>query len=294
MRKIAIALAVFCSFQMFASAFTVPGNPVGFVNDYANILSGGTKQKLEEEIRSFNASTSNEIAVVTITTLDGDTVENYATKLFESWKIGKAKEDNGILLLIAKDDHKLRIEVGYGLEGALPDILAKDIIDNKITPSFKQGDYDAGVIHGVKAIMEAVQGEYKAIGSSKKNSLVNKNSIEFFLVAVFFLFQFLSSILARSKSWWAGGVLGGVVGFFVTIFHFFGVTLIVGSVITFVLVLLGLFFDYIVSSTYKKSIMQGGGIPWWIGGGRGGSGGSSSFGGFGGGSSGGGGASGSW
>ena len=295
MRKIAIIFAVFCSLQMSASAFTVPGNPTGFVNDYANILSGDTKQKLEEELRSFNASTSNEIAVVTISSLDGDTVENYAVKLFESWKIGKAKEDNGVLLLIAKDDHKLRIEVGYGLEGALPDILAKDIIDNKITPSFKNGDYDTGVTNGVKAIIEATQGEYKATTKQSSNSM-NSDSIFGIFMFVIFGFQFLFSILARSKSWWAGGVLGGVVGLGITLFHVFGITLVIGSVVTFILVCLGLVFDYVVSKTYVASLSRGGGIPWWIGGGRGGSsfGGGTSFGGFGGGSSGGGGASGSW
>jgi uncharacterized protein len=294
MRKIAVILAVFCGIQL-ATAFTVPSTPSGYVNDYANVLSATTKSQLENELQLFAASTTNEIAVVTVPDLGGDTIEHYATKLFESWKIGNAKHDNGILLLVAVNDHKLRIEVGYGLEGDLPDILAKNIIDTVITPSFKSGDYDTGIVKGVTAIMQATFGEYKA-NTTPVNHSFSFGSIESILIFVFVFLQFLSSILARSKSWWAGGVLGGIIGGSITVLGLFGITFIVGAGITVVLVLLGLLFDYIVSSTYTSSIARGGAIPWWIGGGgRGGfGGGGSSFGGFSGGSSGGGGASGSW
>jgi uncharacterized protein len=291
MKKIAIVLAVLCGFQI-ATAFTVPTTPKGYVNDYANVLTADTKVQLEKELQLFAASTTNEIAVVTVPDLGGDTVEHYATKLFESWKIGKVKQDNGVLLLVAVNDHKLRIEVGYGLEGALPDILAKNIIDTVITPSFKNGDYDTGIVKGVTAIMQATFGEYKANATPVSHLLSGDSLLLMFFFIVAF-FQFLSSILARSKSWWAGGVLGGLIGGGVTILGLFGITFIVGGVVTVVLVLLGLLFDYIVSNTYTSSISRGGSIPWWIGGGSGSLGGGS-FGGFGGGSSGGGGASGSW
>lgn len=292
MKKIAVLLAVLCGFQI-ATAFTIPTAPTGYVNDYANVLTSDIKVQLEKELQLFAASTTNEIAVVTVPDLGGDTVEHYATKLFESWKIGKAKQDNGVLLLVVVSDYKLRIEVGYGLEGALPDILAKNIIDTAITPSFKNGDYDTGIVKGVTAIMQATFGEYKA-SAAPVNHSVSFGSIETIFLFIFIFLQFISSVLARSKSWWAGGVLGGLIGGGVTMFGFFGITFIVGGVVTVVLVLLGLLFDYIVSSTYTSSISRGGGIPWWIGGGGSRSGGGSSFGGFGGGSSGGGGASGSW
>lgn len=281
-------MLLFC-FQT-VSAFTIPARPTGHVNDYANIIDGNIKQQLEEELRLFAASTTNEIAVVTIPSLDGDTIEHYATKLFESWKIGNAKNDNGVLLLISRDDRKLRIEVGYGLEGALPDILAQDIINNQITPSFKQGDYSTGVIKGVTGIIEAIYGEYKATGPLGKKSSINM--FETIVIVVVVGFQFLSAILARSKSWWAGGVLGGVFGGVLTFIGFFGITFIIGALLTIVLVLVGLFFDYVVSGRYATLVARGSSIPWWIGGNR--SGGGGSFGGFGGGSSGGGGASGRW
>ncbi|MEI6810458.1 MAG: TPM domain-containing protein [Candidatus Nomurabacteria bacterium] len=295
MKKIAVTFAVLFSTALFSYAFTIPDKPVGYVNDYANILSVDAKQNLENELKNFTASSSNEIAVVTIPDLGGDAVENYASKLFSSWKIGDAKNDNGILLLISRDDHKLRIEVGYGLEGALPDITAKDIIDNKITPSFKQGNYDEGIIQGVKAIEEVTRGEYKATGK-KSSSSINGNMIEFIIVFIIIGLQFLASILGRSKSWWAGGLIGGIGGVAITFFGILGITLIWGSILTVIFILFGLLFDYFVSNAYKNAVSGGSSIPWWIGGNRGGGsfGGGSSFGGFSGGSSGGGGASGSW
>lgn len=295
MRRIVGTLALCFTCILYAYAFVVPDVPTGYVNDYANILSPNVKQSLEEELKTFTASSSNEIAVVTVPDLGGDTVENYATKLFESWKIGNAKNDNGVLLLISRDDRKLRIEVGYGLEGALPDITAKDIIDNKITPSFKQGNYDNGVIEGVKAIEEVTKGEYKATGKNSNSTFsLSGNAIEFIFVFLVFILQFISSIIARSKSWWAGGVMGGIGGVAVTYFGIFGITLIWGSIVTVVFILLGLLFDYFVSNSYNNAVSSGSRIPWWAGGRNGGSSGGSSFGGFSGGSSGGGGASGSW
>ena len=298
MKKVVTFLGIVVSTTLFVFAFTAPNTPTGYVNDYANILSVNAKQSLEEELRIFTASSSNEIAVVTIPDLGGDSVENYASKLFASWKIGNAKNDNGILLLISRDDSKLRIEVCYGLVGSLPDITAKDIIDTKITPSFKQGDYDTGVIQGVKAIEEVTRGEYVAT----KNKPNSKNGILalpllFIFFVIISVIQFISAILARSKSWWAGGVLGGILGAGITYMGIFGVSVVIGGIITFILVSLGLLFDYIVSTGYKNAVNSGSSIPWWYGGG-GSSGGfsssSSSFGGFSGGSSGGGGASGSW
>lgn len=292
MKKIAAIFAIFLGVTSYVSAFVVPDKPTGYVNDYANVLQPDTKNQLEAILRTFAASTTNEIAVVTVPDLGGDTIERYAVKLFELWKIGNAKNDNGVLLLVAIQDRKVRIEVGYGLEGALPDITAKNIIDTQITPVFKQGDYSLGILQGVRAIAEATQGEYVVTGKATKS--FDFKTLEFILIAGFFVLQFLSAIFARSKSWWAGGIMGGVIGVVVTFLGIFGVTLLIGGVITVILILLGLLFDYIVSNAYTNSVSSGGGIPWWAGGGRGGSSGGSSFGGFGGGSSGGGGASGSW
>ena len=202
-----------------------------------------------------------------------------------------------MLFVIAKDDHKMRIEVGYGLEGALPDLLAKDILDNHVTPYFKQGNYNEGVTEGVLAIIKATEGEYTAVGNKNTSGIFGiPNELLYFIFFMGYMFlQFIASILARSKSWWAGGVLGGALGATSMYLNMFGLSIMIGSFITFVLILFGLLFDYVVSTSYNNAVRNGSDIPWWAGGGSsGGYSSSSSFGGFGGGSSGGGGASSSW
>jgi uncharacterized protein len=269
-----------------ASAYYSLGKPNGFVNDYARLLTQDQISSIENKISTFEKNTGSEIAVVTIDSLGGDTVENFAEELFKEWGIGKKGADNGVLLLVAFKDHKMRIEVGYGLEGALTDGEASSIIRNTLTPAFKQNDFGGGIEKAVDQMIEAT--------ASESFSLDSKNTAPAFVIRIFdfvfgnllyFLFipLWMASILGRSKSWWAGGVLGAIVGLFLSIF--FGYFIIV------ILIVVGLVFDYIVSKTYKNSVASGNRVPWWIGGGgRGGGfggGGFSSGGGFGGGSSGG-------
>ncbi|MDZ4229325.1 MAG: TPM domain-containing protein, partial [Patescibacteria group bacterium] len=118
--------------------------PVGYVNDFAEIISPAVEARLEAELESFTASTSNELAVVTLKSLEGDTVDNTAVALFEQWGIGQKGKDNGVLLLIAPNERELRIEVGYGLEPILTDSRTGTIRRDVITPKFKQDDYEGG------------------------------------------------------------------------------------------------------------------------------------------------------
>jgi uncharacterized protein len=172
-----------------AAALDVP-DPTGYVNDRAGLLSQNVELKLEQFLREFENSDSTQITILTIPTLEDETLEGYALKVFESWKIGQLGKDNGALLLIAKEERKIRIEVGYGLEGRLTDLLAGRIIDNEISPKFKQGDYDGGVISGVLAMAETVRGEYAGSGVKKKQ----KKSSPFGLI---FLLFFLGPLLSR-------------------------------------------------------------------------------------------------
>ncbi len=146
-----------------AGALEVP-RPTGYVNDSAGMLTSSTKLKLEHFLEGFERSDSTQLVVLTIPTLEGEVLEEYALKAAEAWGIGQKGKDNGALLLIAKQERKIRIEVGYGLEGRLTDLLAGRIIDNEITPRFKSGDIDAGIIAGVAAMAEAVRGEYQGSG----------------------------------------------------------------------------------------------------------------------------------
>ena len=291
MRRVAtLFLVAFATIPIVASAYTNPGMPRGYVNDFAGMLQPQERVQLEQKIASFASSTSNEIAVVTIKSLDGDTIENYAVRLFADWKIGKTKKDNGVLLLIARDDRKMRIEVGYGLEGALTDIQSNDIIANDLAPNFKAGNYYAGVDAAVRDIMAATQGEYTS--SAQDTRAMNALFDYWYFIPL--VFVWLASILGRSKSWWAGGVLGGIIGVIIGLIKGF---LFIGVVSIGILIPFGLIFDFFVSKSYDKYKSGGGIPPWWLGGGggsHGGFGGGGGFGGFGGGRSGGGGSSGDW
>ncbi|MFH1830013.1 MAG: TPM domain-containing protein [Pseudomonadota bacterium] len=130
--------------------------PKGFVNDFANVLSADTKSKLEGMLSAFEKSTTNEIAVVTVPSLDGEPVENVAVSLFKKWGIGKKGKDNGVLFLVAPNERKMRIEVGYGLEGAINDALAGRIMDEAVIPRFKTGDMDSGIASGAMTIVKVI------------------------------------------------------------------------------------------------------------------------------------------
>lgn len=285
---------LFFTYSVFA--YSSPGKPSGFVNDFANMMSGPAKQALEQKLTQFEKDTTNEISVVTINNLGGDTIDNFAVKLFEEWGIGKTKNDNGVLLLISKEDRKTRIEVGYGLEGALTDAQTFWIQENEIKPAFQKGEYDAGITNAADKIIAATKGEYipsQDPGASKSNLSIS-NIFDWAVFFIFILPIWLGSILSRSKSWWAGGVIGALAG--VALIFIFSA--LIGAIAILILTPLGLLFDYFVSQTYQKHKAAGTHFPWWIGGfggGRGGGGfGGGGFGGFGGGSSGGGGSSSGW
>lgn len=276
-------------------AYSSPGKPAGFVNDFAKVISAETKLSLESELSTFEKSSGNEITVVTISDMGGDYIEHYAPQLFKEWGIGKSKNDNGVLLLLSIKERSLRIEVGYGLEGILPDNVAKRIIESDIVPQLKAGDYNSAVTLGARSIMARVSGENigetpatdSKVNSSRSSSWFFDSFWLIFFIGIALL-QWLGAILSRSKSWWAGGAIGALFGF---IIEYFVSSILFTGLITIFFVILGLAFDFVVSRAYRNTKRSGTRPPWWIGGGGIGGGG---FGGFGGGSSGGGGASGSW
>jgi uncharacterized protein len=230
-----------------------PSTPT-LVTDLAGVLSPTEKQFLENKLVSIDDSSSNQIAVVILPTLDGYPIEEYATKLFRTWGIGNKKTNNGILLLVAINDRIVRIEVGYGLEGAIPDITANNIINNDIKPAFKQGAYFEGINTATDDIAKAAVGEYKV--ARQKKAKDKGGSFFLFLIIVFVIV----AIVGRK-----GGNGGSNIG--------------------------GGGFSDIATGMLLGSLLGGGGRH---GGGGGGFSGGGGFGGFGGGSSGGGGASGGW
>lgn len=148
-----------------AGALDVP--PLsGHVNDRAGLLRSDTVIKLEQYLSEFERSDSTQLVLLTIPSLEGESLEEYTLKVAESWGIGQKGKDNGALLLIARDERKIRIEVGYGLEGRLTDLLSGRIIANEISPRFKAGNFNDGVVAGMVAMVEAVRGEYQGTGST--------------------------------------------------------------------------------------------------------------------------------
>lgn len=142
----------------------------GRVNDYANILDPEFAQSLENELRLHEEQTSNQVVVLIIPSLEGDDLEEFAFRTFNQWKLGQKDKDNGVLLLVAAQDRKLRIEVGYGLEGALTDVKSGRIIRNVIVPFFKAGEFADGVGAGASAIIKAISTEYAAEGQDQQQT----------------------------------------------------------------------------------------------------------------------------
>jgi uncharacterized protein len=145
----------------------------GYVNDLAGLISAPTELKIEDFLRSFEGSDSTQLVVLTIDSLEGEALEEYSLRVAESWGIGQKGKDNGALLLVAKQDRKIRIEVGYGLEGKLTDLLSGRIIDNEIKPLFQTGDFEGGIIAGITSMAEAVRGEYQGTGTTSRKKKRN-------------------------------------------------------------------------------------------------------------------------
>lgn len=140
------------------------------VNDYAGVLSSQTVSDVENLLKEHERKTSNQVAVLTVASLEGYSVEDFSMKVVETWKLGQKEKDNGVLLLISRDDRKLRIEVGNGLEGVLTDARSSQIIRHEIVPKFKNGDYDGGVRAGVSAILGTIEGTYVADESDETSA----------------------------------------------------------------------------------------------------------------------------
>ena len=130
----------------------------GRVTDNAQILSETSRQSITESLKKHEARTSNQIVVLTVPSINGESIEDYAVEVFEAWKLGQKGKDNGILIVVVPNDRRMRIEVGYGLEGILTDGTAGQIIQSVMTPRFKDGDYDGGITDGVRAVMNVLEG----------------------------------------------------------------------------------------------------------------------------------------
>jgi uncharacterized protein len=207
-RRIALLLLCLAAAGLFlapaAGALAVPPL-VGHINDYGRIISPRTAEDLEQELTRFEASDATQIVVLTIPSLEGEDLEGFSIKVAEAWKIGSKGVDNGVILLVARDDRKVRIEVGRGLEGRLTDLVSGRIIRNSIIPRFRQGDFDGGISAGVRDLMAVTRGEYRATGPETTQS---QQAGAPFLTLLVFLF--IALIFAGALSRVLGAAAGAV------------------------------------------------------------------------------------
>ncbi len=250
-------LAVMFHLGTNAQKFIPAPNPPRLVVDNANVLSEEQKEILEKKLVALDDSTSNQIAILTIATLNGESIEDVAVNTFRNWKIGSKTKNNGILIIVAIAERKIRIEVGYGLEGAIPDIVANSIIEQNIKPNFKQKNYFGGFDDAIDNLSKAAVGEYK-VARERRPSDEKGNGVGSFLGIIIIV---LILLFISRRGGGGGGGDGSIIG--------------------------PLLLSSLLNSGRGGGFYQGGG-------GSGGDSGGGDFGGFGGGDSGGGGASGSW
>ncbi len=193
-----------------------PPSPPKLVNDYANILTPDQNQALERKLYQFDDSTSNQITVIIVPRLDGKDIADVAIELGRNWGVGNKKNNNGVILLISKEDRKLNISPGYGLEKSLPDLICQQIIENIIVPDFKGNDYYAGINHGTDAIIQATKGEFKAPENyNRKGKSFGLGKIIFFIIIIV-VFLAISggggsggSLMSNGGAFLLGSLLGG-------------------------------------------------------------------------------------
>lgn len=205
-RFLSLCFFALLSFSLLAG--DLPKKPNTLVNDYAGVLSASQKSQLESMLRAYDDSTSNQVAIAIEGSLDGEDPFKRSVDIAESWGVGDAGNDNGVLIYVAVNDRKMFIQVGRGLEGAIPDALAGRIIDYEITPSFKTGNYYEGLYKGSIAVMKAAAGEYKA-KPRKKNKGFPTWMIVLFIILIVIISKFGRMIRGRSGTFSRGGYIGG-------------------------------------------------------------------------------------
>jgi uncharacterized protein len=213
-RAVVTALALVCSTLVVAQTLQPVPRLEARVTDLTGTLTAGQQADLEQKLAAFEQRKGSQVALLVVATTAPEAIEQYSIRVVEAWKLGRAKPDDGVLLLVALQDKALRIEVGYGLEGALPDAIARRVIDDTITPLFRQGDFYGGVNAGLQQIMSVVEGEAlpppDRSWRSRGDSLLGLLPLLFF--GVFIGGSILRAIFGRTVGAIAtGGITGALV-----------------------------------------------------------------------------------
>jgi len=228
MKKILIALSVMAicltALNVYSEENVRFPAPTGFVNDYVGILTPQAKAQIDSIAREVETKTNAEIALAIIRTTAPLGLSDYAVKLFKTWGVGTENTDNGVLILVAIGDRKVRIEVGYGLEGALTDLKSQRIINELIVPAFREGNFDLGISSCVNAVAKIIAAEYgvnldtysKTLDTTSASKKTRRRgswaTLLFFLLIFGFRFGTMFFLMGSGSSYWSGGGGGGSFG----------------------------------------------------------------------------------
>ena len=224
-RGIALCIAALLAIQAQA-AEVIPPKPDRYFNDYASVVTPEAALRFNEQLAQLERDTSNQVVVAVFPKMEsGSSVEDYGQRIAQSWGVGQKAQRNGVVLLVFIGDRKISLQVGYGLEGVLPDATAHDIRVNRITPLFRQGNYEGGLAAGIEAIAQAIKGEYRGTGKTIQEGERRSgpgDNIVFWIICAIFVIMFIRSLTRKKKrgyrysssggpfiGGWSGGSGGG-------------------------------------------------------------------------------------
>jgi len=193
-------LALFASAIVAHAAETIPPKPDRYFNDYAGVVSSGAAQRFNEQLAQFERETSNQIVVAVWRKMPSQSsIEDFTQRTFQAWQVGQKGRNNGVVFFVFVDDHRMRIQPGYGLEGALPDITCNEIIRDAVAPRFRANDFEGGLAAGIDLIFKAIRGEYKGSGKTVRESGSTQNNPAGLLIFFFVLVIFLLAMRASRR-----------------------------------------------------------------------------------------------
>ncbi len=216
-KSLGVLLVAFWTF-VASGAERLPPVPKKYFNDYAGVVSPAVADELNRKLEAFEKESSSQIVVAVYPKMESESsIEDYTVRVAESWKAGQKGRDNGAVLFVFIQDRKMFLQVGYGLEGALPDALASQIIENEIKPRFRNGDFEGGLRGGVQAILSATKGEYKGTGrtgSQGGGQRAKGGGVVFFIVVALFIIAGMTrrsrgGFFGRRRRGYGGWMLGG-------------------------------------------------------------------------------------
>ncbi|OFV88096.1 MAG: hypothetical protein A2V74_03210 [Acidobacteria bacterium RBG_16_70_10] len=210
------AAALLAGVGPWVRAETLPPPPAAYFNDYAGLVGTDEARRLDAKLGELAAQTSTQVVVAVFPELPSPSLEDFTVKTAQSWRVGRKELDNGAVFFVFVKDRKMRIEVGYGLEGALPDALAFRILEEQVKPRFRTGDYAGGLEAGIDGILAATRGEYKAIPAAKDAQNVTVAAFLIVLIVLLVLATFIAqarhggiAVGPRGRTYSRGGSWGG-------------------------------------------------------------------------------------